>query len=110
ADQLRDGNKHRKQPPWRGDESVVAEVKGLAWPRLLNPLGDLPPATVILSARRQGDRLLVKGVSHDNGVLRSVTVNGQDAKLERIQAGLVDWIPYLSLPRDCPPVAAPAHP
>jgi hypothetical protein len=106
ADLLKDGNEYRKQPPLTGDESVVAEVKGLAWPELLNPVDDLPPATIILSARRQGDKLLVKGVSHDNGVIRSVTVNGQDAKLDRIQAGLVDWSAELPRPRDGRVVAA----
>jgi hypothetical protein len=100
ADLLRDGNTYRTQAPLTGDESVVAEVKGLAWPRLLDPVDDLPPATVILSMRRQGDRLLVKGVSHDNGVIRCVTVNGQDAKLDVIQAGMVDWTVELPVPLD----------
>jgi hypothetical protein len=86
---------------------VVAEVKGLAWPLLLNPVDDLPPATIILSVRREGDKLLDKGVSHDNGVIRSVTVNGQAAKLEVIQPGLVDWTIHLPLPRDGRVVAAP---
>jgi hypothetical protein len=85
---------------------VVAEVKGLTWPTLLDPVDDLPPATIILSVRRLGDRLLVKGVSHDNGVIRSVTVNGQDAKLDIIQAGLVDWTAQLPLPKDGRVIAA----
>jgi hypothetical protein len=106
ADLLKDGNEYRTQPPLTGDESVVAEVKGLAWPQLLNPVDDLPPATIILSVRREGDRLLVKGVSHDNGVIRSVTVNGQAAKLEVIQAGLVDWTIHLPRPKDGRVVAA----
>jgi hypothetical protein len=67
---------------------------------------DLPPATIILSATRQGDKLLVKGVCHDNGVIRSVTVNGQEAKLNVIQAGMVDWTAQLPLPRDGRVVAA----
>jgi hypothetical protein len=106
ADLLADGNTYRAQAPLTGDESVVAEVKGLAWPQLLEPVDDLPPATIILSVRRQGDQLLVKGVSHDNGVIRSVTVNGQAAKLDTIQAGLVDWTARLPLPRDGRVVAA----
>src|SRR5439155_14890008 len=100
ADLLKDGNEYRKLSPLTGDESVVAEVKGLAWPQLLNPVDDLPPATIVLSVRRQGDRLLVKGVSHDNGVIRSVTLNGQNANLVVIQAGLVDWTAELPLPKD----------
>ena len=60
----------------------------------------MPPATIILSIRRQGDKLLVKGVSHDNGTIRTVTVNSQDAKLDVIQPGLVDWTIFLPLPGD----------
>lgn len=100
ADLLNDGNQYRTQSPLTGDESVVAEVKGVAWPQLLNPVDDLPPATIILSVRRKRDKLLVKGVSHDNGVIRSVRVNGQDAKLDIIQAGMVDWTVRLPLPKD----------
>src|SRR5262245_53990611 len=89
-DLLKDGHNYRALSPLTGDESVVAEVAGLAWPQILNPVDDLPPATIILSVRRQGEKLLVQGVSHDNGVIRSVTVNGQDAKLATIQPGMVD--------------------
>src|SRR5262249_30206461 len=85
-DLLKDGHEYRARPPLTGNESVVAEVNGLAWPELLSPVDDLPPATIILSIRRQGDALLVKGVSHDNGAIRCVTVNGQTAKLDTIQA------------------------
>jgi hypothetical protein len=100
ADLLEDGNDYRKQAPLTGDESVVAEVKDLAWPQLLKPVDDLPPATIVLSARRQGDKLLVQGVSHDNGVIRSVKVNNQEAKLDSIQPGMVDWTIHLPLPSD----------
>src|SRR5262249_38613127 len=100
ADLLKDGNEYRKQSPLTGDESVVAEVKDVAWPKLLDPVDDLPPATIILSVRRQGDKLLVKGVSHDNGIIRFVKGKGQDAKLAFIQSGLVAWSAELPLPKD----------
>ena len=45
-------------------------------------------------------------MSHDNGVNRSVTVNGQDAKLDVIQAGMVDWTAHLPLPKDGRVIAA----
>lgn len=106
ADLLKDGNEYRALAPLTGDESVVAEVKDVTWPQLLNPVDDLPPATIILSVLSQGEKLLVKGVSHDNGVIRSVGVNGQDAQLDRIQPGLVDWSVQLPLPRDGRVVAA----
>jgi hypothetical protein len=106
ADLLKDGNSYHTQSPLTGDESVVAEVKGVAWPQLLDPVDDLPPATIILSVRRQGEKLLVKGVSHDNGTIRSVTINGQAATLDAIQPGMVDWTVYLPLPKDRRIVAA----
>lgn len=106
GDLLKDGNAYRKQAPLTGDESVVAEVTDVAWPLLLNPVDDLPPATIILSIRRQGDQMLVQGVSHDNGVIRSVTVNGQEAQLDILQPGLVDWTIRLSVPKDGRVVAA----
>lgn len=99
-DLLGDGHDYRKQSPLTGDESMVAEVNGIAWPKLLNPVDDLPPATIILSVRRQGRTLLVKGVSHDDGVIRSVSVNGQGAKIDRVQPGMVNWTVQLPLPKD----------
>ncbi len=74
-DLLADGNEYRKLPPLTGDESVVAEVSDVAWPQLLHPVDDLPPATIITSVRRDGGKLLVRGVSHDNGEIIAVTVN-----------------------------------
>src|SRR5262249_44098857 len=89
-----------------GDESVVAQAKDLAWPQLLQPANDLPPATVILSVRRQQDQLAVKGLSHDNGVISSVTVNGQAAKLDRLQPGHLYCTTSLPLSKDGRVVAA----
>jgi hypothetical protein len=106
ADLLKDGNEYRQLPPLTGDESVVAEVKDVAWPKLLDPVDDLPPATIVLSVRRTGDKLLVRGVSHDNGTIRSVTVNGQQAKLNAIQSGMIDWSIELPMPGDAKIFAA----
>jgi hypothetical protein len=97
---LSDGNKYRQEPPLTGDESVVAEVTDVAWPKLLDPIDDLPPATVITLARRAGDKLIVAGISHDNGDIVSVTVNGQPAKIATNNAGVVDWNIELALPSD----------
>ena len=59
---------------------------------LLHPVDDLPPATVILSARKQADgKLLVRGVTQDNGDVTEVTVNGQRAKILTQHAGVADW-------------------
>ena len=51
-DLLSDGNRYRALPPLTGDESRVAEVKDLKWPKLLDPVDDVPPVTVITSIRR----------------------------------------------------------
>jgi hypothetical protein len=56
-------------------------VKGVAWPELLTLVDDLPPATIVTSVRNHANHFVVRGVTHDNGVIRSVTVNGQTAKL-----------------------------
>src|SRR5262249_3338530 len=63
----------------------------VSWPQLLHPIDDLPPATVITQVRREKDKLLVRGVSHDNGEIVAVTGNGQTAQLVESKAGVVDW-------------------
>jgi hypothetical protein len=50
--------------------------------------------------QKKGDKLLVSGVSHDNGAIREVTVNGQKAALTVIQDGVVDWSIELAQPKD----------
>jgi hypothetical protein len=97
TDLLKDGNSYRQEPPLTGDESVVAEVTDVAWPKLLDPVDDLPPATIVLSVRAVGDTLLVRGVTHDNSDIRAVKVNGQDASILAMQAGVADW--QIELPR-----------
>ncbi len=46
-----------------GDESRAAEVAGIAFPKLLDPVDDLPPVTVITSIRNEGGKLVVRGVT-----------------------------------------------
>ena len=87
-----DGLTYRSEKDLTGDESRVAEVKNIPWPELLHPVDDLPPATVILSTRKQADgKLLVRGVTQDNGDVTEVTVNGQRAKILTQHAGVADW-------------------
>ncbi|MCA9173351.1 MAG: hypothetical protein KDB14_02565 [Planctomycetales bacterium] len=90
-DLLNDGNKYVAAPPLTGDESVVAEVDDKEFPDLLTPVDDLPPATVITSIRRNGQRAVVQGITHDNGEISKVTVNGSLAKLTPRTEGVVDW-------------------
>jgi hypothetical protein len=70
----------------------MAELKDVRFPTdVLAPVDDLAPATTITSVERRAGKMLVRGVTHDNGVVRVVTVNGSEAKLQFVQAGLVDW-------------------
>jgi hypothetical protein len=100
ADLLQDGNKYRTEVPLTGDESLVAEVSGVAWPAVLDPVDDVPPATIITRVRREGDKLVVRGVSHDNGDITSITVNGVAAKVLANDAGVVDWEIAIAPPTD----------
>ena len=63
-------------------------------------MDDLAPATIITSVERRTGKLLVRGVTHDNGTVRVVTVNGIEAKIQRVQAGLVDWEALVDAPAD----------
>ena len=97
---IEDGNDYREDWPLTGDETRVAEVKDVAWPRLLDPVDDLPPATVIMKVRRDGGRLIVSGVSHDNGEIASVSVNGAPAGVVAANMGVVDWQAEIDAPAD----------
>lgn len=99
-DLMEDGNTYREEPPLTGDESRVAEVSGIEWPKLLNPIDDLPPATIITSIRRTADIIDISGVSHDNGDIVSIQVNGHDAEVMTTSAGVVVWRVSLNVPAD----------
>ena len=48
-----------------------------AFPKPLDPVDDTPPVTVITGVQRTGaDQVIVRGVTSDNGTVRSVKVNG----------------------------------
>ena len=97
---MADGNEYRKAPPLTGDQSRVAEVSGVEFPELLDPVDDLPPATIITSARPVKGKLLVSGISHDNGEIDLVTVNKRKAKIDSATAGVVSWSITLEVPPD----------
>jgi hypothetical protein len=97
-DLMEDGEKYVSQPPLTGNEARVAEVSEAAWPKLLDPVDDLPPATIVTSVRREGTRLTITGVSHDNGEITEVRVNGTPAEVLASGAGVVDWQIVLETP------------
>lgn len=90
-DLLADGKDYRPLPPLTGDESVVADVGDVTWPELLQEVDDLPPATIVTAVKHRDDKLLVIGVSHDNGEIMSVRVNDKEANVTSRRAGVVDW-------------------
>jgi hypothetical protein len=82
--------KYHDEKPLTGDESKVAEVKGVPFPQLLDPVDDLPPTTVITSVDRVGSgKLLVRGTTADNGTVKKVIVNGQEARATA--ANFAEW-------------------
>jgi hypothetical protein len=96
---LEDGD-YRSLEGFTGKDVRAADVSGVEFPRLVDPIDDLPPASVILSVRRSGARLVVRGVSHDNGEVASVTVNGVPAKITSLSAGVADWEAAVEPPGD----------
>jgi len=85
----------------RDAELRTAEVKDVAFPTdILAPVDDLAPATIITRVERRADKLLVRGVTHDNATVRIVSVNGVEAKLQSVQAGLADWEVLVDAPAD----------
>ena len=87
-------DKFRAESPLTGDESRVAEVKAVSFPQLLDPVDDLPPATVITSVVRAGGKVTVRGTCIDNGTVKKVTVNGQGAR--SLAANFAEWEVVLS--------------
>jgi hypothetical protein len=80
-DWIGDGNVYHEEPPLTGDESRVAEVHDIPFPKLLDPVDDLPPATVITHVGRPVvGKLTVRGTTSDNGVVTKVLVNGRAAR------------------------------
>jgi hypothetical protein len=83
-------------PGFTGPDVRAAEIPEVPFPTLLDPIDDLPPATIITSVHRQGANLIVRGVSEDNGELKLVSVNGQAATIDQSANGVNDW--HITLP------------
>jgi hypothetical protein len=75
-----DGLDYRADSPLTGNEARITEVKGIEFPKLLNPIDDFPPITVITHTRKTGTQLFVRGTTTDNGTVKRVLVNGQEAR------------------------------
>ena len=76
-----DPERFHAEPPLTGNESRVAEVSDVPFPQLLDPIDDLPPTTVITHVSEVSPgKLLVKGTTSDNGVVKQVLVSDVPAK------------------------------
>ncbi len=84
-----DGLKYRAEEPLTGHESRVTEVKNVEFPKLLDPIDDLPPATVITHVGRQGNKVVVRGTTADNGTVKRVLVNGKPARA--VAGNFAEW-------------------
>jgi hypothetical protein len=94
-----DGLRYRSEDPWTGNEARLAEVADVAFPQLLNPVDDLAPITVITHVRRaEGNRVIVRGTTSDNGTVKRVRVNDREA--HPLRANFAEWEVVLD---DVPP-------
>ncbi len=96
-DLMHDGD-YRPIANFTGKDVRAADVSPVPFPTLLDPVDDFAPTTCILSARQEGSRLRVEGVSSDNGEVASVTVNGRKATILSQAAGVAHWAIVLPLP------------
>jgi hypothetical protein len=79
GDLTSDGLNYAAKPPLTGRDVLVAETKGTPFPKLLDPIDDLPPATVITHVIRK----------KDNGKIAKVVVNGQIA--QPLRPNFAEW-------------------
>ncbi|MSQ95818.1 MAG: hypothetical protein EXR98_14850 [Gemmataceae bacterium] len=92
-----DGSKFRAEPPLTGDESRVTDVGDVKFPKLLDPVDDLPPTTVITHVHKMSNgNLRVSGTTADNGTVKRVQVNGNDART--LTPNFAQWEIVLSTP------------
>ena len=81
ADLLGDGNAYREIPFVTGNRSRVAELQDIEFPKLLDPVDDRAPTTVITHASLSASGMLhVRGTTSDNGAVKRVLVNGREAR------------------------------
>lgn len=92
--------------PLTGDESQVAEVAKVDFPQLLDPVDDLPPATVITNVQKREGKLYVQGTCSDNGTVERVIVNGLAART--VAPNFATWEIVLDVPSQ-PAATIAAH-
>ena len=87
----------RRTSPLTGDESRVAEVKDVAFPKLLDPVDDLPPTTVITHVHKQSTaRWWSAARRRTTAPSSGCVVNGHEAKA--LTPNFAEW--EVTLDRD----------
>ncbi len=82
-DYASDGLKYREEAPF-SPIVRIAEVSNIEFPKLLDPVDDLPPTTVITHARKLADgKVAVRGSTADNGLVKKVLVKEPATKQDR---------------------------
>jgi hypothetical protein len=71
----------------------VAPNKDADFPKPLQPVDDRPPITVITNVTRSDGKLVVRGTTSDNGVVKRVLVNEREAKA--LAANFAEWVVVL---------------
>ena len=94
-DLMKDGT-YRSIDGFTGDKVRATDVKDVEFPVLLEPVDDLPPATVITHVSRSAGKLVVRGTTSDNGTVKRVLVNGTSA---RGAENFAEWEVVLDEPR-----------
>ncbi len=72
-----------------GDESQAKEVKDVPFPQFPKLVDDLPPFSIITRIQKEGGKVLVEGVSSDNGLITKVLVNGREAS--SVTSNFANW-------------------
>jgi hypothetical protein len=97
-DYVRDRSRYRSENPLTARDgwhefytgTRVTEVKDVTFPKLLEPVDDLPPTTVITHVRKMAKgKVSVRGSTVDNGTVKRVLVNGKAAKAS--VANFAEW-------------------
>jgi hypothetical protein len=95
-DLMHDGSYHSIDG-FTGERVRATGVKAVEFPQLLDPIDDLPPATVITHVSRVPGKVVVRGVTSDNGTVKRVLVNGVSARA--VRDNFAEWEAVLDEPR-----------
>lgn len=87
-------------PRLTGPDVQARDVGSVAFPQLVTPVDDLPPASFITRVQQVGSQVVVSGMTEDNGEVSEVTVNGRSTQVLWAGAGLVEWTATLPPPGD----------